>query len=98
MDDPLSSLGLTTITFSQANSNPIQVLIKRPYKNTISYPHISYASYQRLIRLSSSGYEELISVPSNGQEAYFLFYWKKRQPLALPPHPTISSSNDRLGT
>jgi hypothetical protein len=79
MDDPLSSLGLTTIIFSQANSNPVQVLIKRPYKNTITYQHISYASYQRLKRLSCSGYEELIRVPSNGHEAYFLFYWKKRR-------------------
>jgi hypothetical protein len=79
MDDPLSSLGLTTITFSQVYSYPVHVFIKRPYKTTISYKHVSHASYQRLVRLSSSGYEELIQVPSNGQEAYFLFYWKKRQ-------------------
>jgi hypothetical protein len=79
MDDPLSPLGLTTITFSQVNSYPVHVLIKRPYKSTITYQHISYASYQRLVRLSCSEHEELIQVPSNGQEAYFLFYWKKRQ-------------------
>ena len=78
MDDPLSSLGLTTITFSQANSIPVHIFIKRPYKSTITYQHISYASYQRLKRLSCSGYEELLPVPSNGHEAYFLFYWKKR--------------------
>jgi hypothetical protein len=79
MDDPLSSLGLTTITFSQVYSHPVHVLIKRPYKTTISYQHVSFASYQRLVRLSSSEYDELIRVPSNGHEAYFLFYWKKRQ-------------------
>lgn len=81
MDDPLSSLGLTAIALYQASSPVIDVLIKRPYKNTLAYQRITFASYQRIKRLSESGSAELIQVPNTGQQAYFLFYWQKRYPL-----------------
>ncbi len=81
MDDPLSSLGLTAVTLYQVHTKAIDVLIKRPYKKTLTYQHISLASYGRLESLARSGSAEIVQVPNTGQEAYFLFYWQKRYPL-----------------
>jgi hypothetical protein len=81
MDDPLSELGLTAVTICQAHAAGIDVLIKRPYKSTLTYQHVSYASYKRVERLSRSGSAELIQVPNPGFGIYFLFYWQKRYPI-----------------
>lgn len=78
MDDPLSSLGLTAVTLYQVHSTAVDVLIKRPYKNTLTYQRISFASYKRLERLAHSGSNEIVQVPNTSHEAYFLFYWQKR--------------------
>jgi hypothetical protein len=92
MDDPLSSLGLTAVTLCQSRPSFIKVLIKRPFKNTLTYQHISYASYRRLERLARSGSAELIQVPNTRQEDYFLFYWQKRY-LIQPGYPPLPGLN-----
>jgi hypothetical protein len=81
MDDPLSSIGLTAVTLYQVHSSSIDVLIKRPYKNTLTYHRVSSASYSRLVRLARSRSAELVQVPNSGEKAYFLFYWQKQYPI-----------------
>jgi hypothetical protein len=95
MDDPLSYLGLTTVTICHTHSNGVDILIKRPYKSTLYYQHVTCSSYKRVEHLSRSGSVELVPVSNTGNEAYYLFYWQKRFPIDPEYHTFQDLDHDR---